>query len=152
MSWHIFTALYFTCTVLHLIDMPSLHLVSFHLIYHHFKCYVMSSEVNWTEINWSDLKRSEGMSNQLQRSHVMPNKAVSNEIISFKTTNNFKDSVTKETSVPFMPLTMNSIWTVIDTSVKTNRIWWPISVSPLVSFWKKLKHLLFKLLSLLLSH
>ena len=68
------------------------------------------TEVNWTEINLSDLKWSEGMSNQLQWSHVMPNEAVSNEVIS----NNFKDSVTKETSVPFIP------WT--NTSVKTNRI------------------------------
>ena len=47
---------------------------------------------------------------------------MSNEVISIKTTNNFKDSVTKETSVPFMPWTMNSIWILIDSSVKANRI------------------------------
>ena len=52
----------------------------------------------------------------------MPNEAMSNEVISIKTTNNFKDSVTKEASVPFIPCTMNSIWTLIDTSVKTSRI------------------------------
>ena len=52
----------------------------------------------------------------------MSNEAMSNELISIKTKNNFKESLTKETSVPFIPLTMNSILTLIDTTVKTNRI------------------------------
>ena len=52
----------------------------------------------------------------------MPNEAISNEVISINTANNFKDSATKKTSVPFIPWTMNSIWTLIDSSVKTNRI------------------------------
>ena len=52
----------------------------------------------------------------------MPNEAISNEMISIKTANNFKDSVTKETSVLFLPWTMNSIWTLRDSSVKTNRV------------------------------
>ena len=41
---NVLTSLY--CTILHLIDMPSLHLVSLHFIYHHFKCHVKCSEVN----------------------------------------------------------------------------------------------------------
>ena len=40
----VLTSLY--CTILLLIDMPSLHLVSLHFIYHHFKCHVKCSEVN----------------------------------------------------------------------------------------------------------
>ena len=55
----------------------------------------------------------------------MPIEAMSNEVISIKTTNDFKDSVTRETSVPLshgIPWTMNSIWTLIDSSLKTNRI------------------------------
>ena len=36
---NVLTSLY--CTILHLIDMPSLH-----FIYHHFKCHVKCSEVN----------------------------------------------------------------------------------------------------------
>ena len=32
------------CTILHLIDVPSLHLVSFHFIYHHFICHFKCSE------------------------------------------------------------------------------------------------------------
>ena len=51
----------------------------------------------------------------------MSNEAITNEVVSIKTTNNFKEPVTKEISVPFIPYTINSILTLIDTSVKTNR-------------------------------